>query len=76
MKYLALILFLFFGFSQDRPDTTVTADSSQTVTVIRVDGSISPTTTNYINRGIKESREMGAEALILELDTPGGLLES
>lgn len=76
MKYLALILFLFFGIGQDQPDTVDTTEPSTTVTVIRVDGSISPTTTNYINRGIKESRELGAEAMILELDTPGGLLQS
>lgn len=46
------------------------------VVVIRVDGAISPTTTNYIQRGIAEARDRGAAALIIELDTPGGLLES
>lgn len=78
MKYLLLLVILFTGFSgnQDQPDTTLASDSTNQVAVIRVDGSISPTTTNYINRGIKEAREMEAEALILELDTPGGLLES
>src|SRR6056297_137362 len=76
MKYLALLLLLLSGFTQDQPDTTATSEAANSVAVIRVDGSISPTTTNYIDRGIKEAREMGAEALILELDTPGGLLES
>jgi membrane-bound serine protease (ClpP class) len=76
MKYLALLLLLLAGFAQNQPDTAATGEPSNSVAVIRVDGSISPTTTNYINRGIKEAREMGAEALILELDTPGGLLES
>jgi len=76
MKYLALLLLLLSGFTQDQPDTTTTSEAVNSVAVIRVDGSISPTTTNYIDRGIKEAREMGAEALILELDTPGGLLES
>src|SRR6056297_1233609 len=76
MKYLALLLLLLSGFTQDQPDTTATSEAVNSVAVIRVDGSISPTTTNYIDRGIKEAREMGAEALILELDTRGGLLES
>lgn len=76
MRYLALLLLLFSGYTQEQPDTAATDKSANSVAVIRVDGSISPTTTNYINRGIKEAREMGAEALILELDTPGGLLES
>lgn len=46
------------------------------VSVIRVDGSISPTTTNYITRGIETARREGAECLVVEMDTPGGLLES
>lgn len=49
---------------------------SVAVVVIRVDGAISPTTTNYIRRGIAEARARGASALVIELDTPGGLLES
>jgi membrane-bound serine protease (ClpP class) len=46
------------------------------VLLIRVEGAISPTTTNYIQRGIAEARDRGSSALIIELDTPGGLLES
>jgi membrane-bound serine protease (ClpP class) len=44
--------------------------------MIAIDGAISPTTTNYIKRGIKVAKEEGAESLIIQLDTPGGLLES
>jgi membrane-bound serine protease (ClpP class) len=44
--------------------------------MIAVEGSSSPTTTNYITRGIAKAREQQAEALIVQLDTPGGLLES
>ncbi len=76
MKYLTILLLLFTGPVQNQSDTTETASASNRVAVISVDGSISPTTTDYIERGIKEAGEMGAEALILELDTPGGLLES
>ena len=76
MKYLAFLLLLFVGAGQSQPDTAATTSAVNKVAVIGVDGSISPTTTNYINRGIKEAREMDAEALILEMDTPGGLLES
>jgi membrane-bound serine protease (ClpP class) len=46
------------------------------VSVIRVDGPISPVTTNYIRRGVSEARESGSSLLVVELDTPGGLLES
>ncbi len=45
-----------------------------TVSVIRVEGSIGPMVSNYISRGLEEARERGDEMLIIELDTPGGLL--
>ena len=86
MNYLLLYILLFVGSSQTQPDTTAAArfpagtatvsSSARIIALIRVNGAISPTTTNYINRGIKEAGEMGAEALVIELDTPGGLLES
>lgn len=79
MKQLILISILPFlaAITAYGQDTTAaqTADSP-VVTMISIDGSISPTTTNYISRGIKTAREQGAEALIIQLDTPGGLLES
>ncbi|WP_445663983.1 NfeD family protein [Fodinibius sp. AD559] len=83
MKQLIIITFLAFFASgaSAQPDSTVTDSVQQSasqpiVTMISVEGSISPTTTNYINRGIKTANEQGAEALIIKLDTPGGLLES
>ncbi len=51
-------------------------DSASTVTVISVEGTIGPTVTSYINRGLKKAGEQQAEALIIILDTPGGLLNS
>lgn len=79
MKQLILItLFPIWvagsAFGQDT--TATTSDESPVVTMIAIEGSISPTTTNYINRGIKKAKEQGAECLIIQLDTPGGLLES
>ncbi len=46
------------------------------VSLIRVEGPISPTTTNYITRALAIAREEGSRALVIELDTPGGLLDS
>ena len=63
------------GFAQ--PDSSAQSDTPRnSVTMIAIEGSISPTTTNYIKRGIKVAKEQGAECLIIQLDTPGGLLES
>ncbi len=46
------------------------------VVVISVDGSINPSSAEYINSGIKRARERNAECLIIKLNTPGGLLKS
>jgi membrane-bound serine protease (ClpP class) len=44
--------------------------------VISVDGSINPSSAEYINSGIKHAVENNAECLIIKLNTPGGLLKS
>lgn len=43
---------------------------------IRVEGVISPASAMYISRGIREAHAAAAVALVVELDTPGGLLKS
>jgi membrane-bound serine protease (ClpP class) len=43
------------------------------VLVITVNGVINPVASEYIGKSIKKAPEMNAEALIIELDTPGGL---
>jgi len=64
------------GISQQDTTASQSGNNSPKVTMISIEGSISPTTTNYINRGIKMANREGAECLIIQLDTPGGLLES
>lgn len=46
------------------------------INVAVVDGSINPASSDYIQQSIATSEKDGAAALILELDTPGGLLSS
>jgi membrane-bound serine protease (ClpP class) len=43
------------------------------VVVLDVRGAIGPATTDYLGRGLKEAREAGATAVVLRMDTPGGL---
>ena len=46
------------------------------VHLITVDAGINPATADFIHESIFNAERDGAEALIIELDTPGGLLES
>jgi membrane-bound serine protease (ClpP class) len=49
---------------------------SAQVSVITIDGAIGPATAGYISRAIALATARGDECLIIQLDTPGGLLES
>lgn len=49
---------------------------SKQVVLISVDGSINPSSAEYIDSGIKHAREKNAECLVIKLNTPGGLLKS
>ena len=46
------------------------------VELIKVDGSINPAVANYIDDALGMASREGAAALVIELDTPGGLLSS
>ncbi len=50
--------------------------SAATVGLIKIDGPIGPATASYIGRAIDVAAAQDDAALIIELDTPGGLLES
>ena len=50
--------------------------ANRDVHVLHVEGTIVPAVYNYINRGISQAEEQGAAVCIIELDTPGGLLDS
>lgn len=41
-----------------------------------IDGTINPGTADYIREGLQKATDRGAAALLIHLDTPGGLLES
>ena len=46
------------------------------VVKVRVDDTIQPITAEYIDRAIEHARQTNADALLIELSTPGGLLDS
>ncbi len=50
--------------------------SASTVVKVRIDDTIQPITAEYIDRAIEHARQTNAEAVLIELSTPGGLLDS
>jgi membrane-bound serine protease (ClpP class) len=54
----------------------VSAATPTTVEVLTVDGTIVPVVADYVDRGISRAEKDGATVCIIELDTPGGLLDS
>ncbi len=46
------------------------------IDLLRVRGVIDPAMASYIERGIAQAEDNGAQAVIIEMDTPGGLMDS
>ncbi|MBN8852831.1 MAG: serine protease [Sphingobacteriales bacterium 50-39] len=52
------------------------ASLAQPIIALRINGTINPVVADYIHRGIEKARSERAECLLIELNTPGGLLKS
>jgi membrane-bound serine protease (ClpP class) len=50
--------------------------SANSIVKIRLDDTIQPITAEYIDRAIEHARQTNADAVLIELSTPGGLLDS
>jgi membrane-bound serine protease (ClpP class) len=66
-----VLLFELAGFDDVRSQEAT--PSRSLVTVLAVQDAIGPATSDYIRSGIREAETRGAELVVLELDTPGGL---
>jgi len=52
------------------------AAGTEKICFITVEGPISPTTAGYVSRAVDETASQGGQCLIIQLNTPGGLLDS
>jgi membrane-bound serine protease (ClpP class) len=75
LRLLLLALFLIPVFA-GLGGGLIAAVGPTTIEVLTVDGTIVPVVADYIDRGISQAEDNGAAVCIIELDTPGGLLDS
>ena len=77
MKRYKVLIFLsvlfLFPFVFGIPGQT---QEKAPVFTIEVDGIINPATAKFITDSIDQATQQGAQCLIIQLDTPGGLMES
>ncbi|NSX17716.1 nodulation protein NfeD [Cupriavidus taiwanensis] len=55
------------------PPATTTATATAPVYVIPLKGAVSPASASFVLRGMARAREAGAQLVVLQMDTPGGL---
>ena len=71
--FVALIATGFIGLVDS---SALGAQTQQTVMVAQVHGTIDPGLSPYIKRVLGDATEQGSEAVILDINTPGGRLDS
>ena len=71
-----LVLVLLFVFCVLGPCTARVAAQTPQVVVLHLDDTIQPISADYLKRGIDRAADIHAQALLVELDTPGGMLDS
>ncbi len=49
------------------------AEESHPIIILKVSGTIDPALARYVGRGLEEARALQAAAVVIQLDTPGGL---
>jgi len=47
--------------------------ATPSVIVLDIDGAITPVVANYVERGLRDAERVGASAVVLRMNTPGGL---
>jgi membrane-bound serine protease (ClpP class) len=71
-----LLLILMFLLCILGPCTVRVAAQTNQVVVLHLDDTIQPISQDYLKRGLDKAAQIHAQAVLVEMDTPGGLLES
>jgi len=73
---LAIVLALGFLASSGHLGRAFGAEPAPRVLLLHVDGAVSPASADYIQAGLRQAESERFTAMVIELDTPGGLLSS
>ncbi len=73
--FLILVLLCIAG-ALLAPGGGAVKDDEKVIYVLRIDGTVTEGTALDVVEGLQEAEEMDAEAVLIELDTPGGLVSS
>ncbi len=73
---ILLALSVLFIFPSFLFAPAISGQEKQPVFVIKIDGDINPATAQFIIDSIDEATKQNAQCLVIQLDTPGGALES
>jgi membrane-bound serine protease (ClpP class) len=77
MKFLRRYAIFFLLCAVALPLCGLPTSSSQPqVVLLRLHDTIQPISEQYIHRGIARATDLHADAVLIEMDTPGGMLES
>ena len=76
LRPVRICLLLLFLFASLAVVGVGSAETAPQIDILSVEGSIVPAVASYIDRGIDEAESHQAAAVIIELDTPGGLLST
>lgn len=76
LAFLIIPLMIMMGVFLPHPELSSAQGEVQQVVVLRPTGPIIPPIAGYIERGVRYADEINAEAVILILDTPGGLVDT
>ena len=76
-RVFLLIWFILFSFSAASAlgSPARAQGESPLVLVLAVEGPITPSIAEYLERGIRSAENDGAELLVVQLNTPGGSID-
>lgn len=76
MRWLRLIVLVAVLALMLQHDSLAQTDEPPLVLVMDIDGPIEPITERYLSRTLDQAQSRGAAALVIRVDTPGGLISS